>query len=469
MAKVVPVSPSPNSRVEGIEFRFSLQQGLADRLEASAALADCRLRFPRGGERRRSKRGFRLCESPWTDGHAGASHSDISASISSASTGRTETETPFISSAVIRRAGPTTNSGAPAKGRFQHRLGEDRHFEVRRAAQIVDQKSERSRRRDEPAKSVRHQLRDSSGGREIDRLELQARREFRVPIPPAPRPVARALSGQELNRSSLRCRGSWPRPRHGRRWRPPSRDLPPIRRRYPAILWTKSVPAMPRGWAKSSSAMSSATMTISTFKSSRARALGGETKIEPVARVVLDDQQAPLLARHRQNRRVHCIDGRGSEDLSANRGRQSAPADEPRMRRLVPRASSRNERHLAPVPVGANDNLDIWKAIKPRQRPRRRGEKTVDRVGNDRVSLIHEMSHAVAAPPPYTIVWSSRGRFWRARDDLFDRCNQRSQDKRITGHGVALTRRRGRCVARMHQSRADRASSSPTSWPAASA
>ena len=136
------------------------------------------------------------------------------------------------------------------------------------------------------------------------------------------------------------------------------------------------------------------------LQSSRARALGGETKIEPVARVVLDDQQAPVLAGHRQNRRVHCIDGRRSEDLSAHGGRQRAPADKPRMRRLVPRASSRNERHLAAVPVGANDNLHIWKAIKPRQPRRRRDEKTVDRLGHDRVSLIHEMSHAAAPRPP---------------------------------------------------------------------
>ena len=42
--------------------------------------------------------------------------------------------------------------------------------------------------------------------------------------------------------------------------------------RWPAILWTKSVPATPRGWAMSGSAMSSATMTVSTFRpSARAR------------------------------------------------------------------------------------------------------------------------------------------------------------------------------------------------------
>lgn len=67
----------------------------------------------------------------------------------------------------------------------------------------------------------------------------------------------------------------------------------------------------------------------------RAGLLGGDAKVEPVARVILDDEQAPAGARHAPHGVEHGLHGRAREDAAADRTREHALADEARVRWLV--------------------------------------------------------------------------------------------------------------------------------------
>eukprot|EP00965_Chrysotila_dentata_P073672 2433751-Pleurochrysis_carterae.AAC.3 len=76
------------------------------------------------------------------------------------------------------------------------------------------------------------------------------------------------------------------------------------------------------------------------------RLLARNAKIEPVARVVLDDKEAARVARHVQNGREHLCGRRRGEDRARHRSRQHPLAHPPSVRRLVPGATARQNGHL---------------------------------------------------------------------------------------------------------------------------
>lgn len=88
-----------------------------------------------------------------------------------------------------------------------------------------------------------------------------------------------------------------------------------------------------------------------------------EAKPETITRVVLDDHEAAAAASD-----VH--DGR--KDRIARRARKHGPGDScgehasshpPGMRRLVPRAAARDERHLALVNLGTDHDIVTFNAL----------------------------------------------------------------------------------------------------------
>ena len=94
-----------------------------------------------------------------------------------------------------------------------------------------------------------------------------------------------------------------------------------------------------------------------------AHLLAREAKPETITRVVLDDHEAAAAASD-----VH--DGR--KDRIARRARKHGPGDScgehassypPSMRRLVPRAAARDERHLALVNLGTDHDIVTFNAL----------------------------------------------------------------------------------------------------------
>ena len=75
--------------------------------------------------------------------------------------------------------------------------------------------------------------------------------------------------------------------------------------------------------------------------------LGGHLEVHHVARVVLDDVDDAGAAVDRLRRIDHLIRRRRGEHLSGTGGVEHAHPDEAAVHRLVPRAASRNEGHLA--------------------------------------------------------------------------------------------------------------------------
>jgi len=66
------------------------------------------------------------------------------------------------------------------------------------------------------------------------------------------------------------------------------------------------------------------------------RPFRGKAEVQPVAGVVLDDQQAARLAGHREDAREHRIHRGRGKDVAADGRRQHARPDKARMCRLVP-------------------------------------------------------------------------------------------------------------------------------------
>jgi hypothetical protein len=127
----------------------------------------------------------------------------------------------------------------------------------------------------------------------------------------------------------------------------------------------------------------------------RPRPFGGEAEVQPVAGVVLHDQEAARLARHGEDAGEHRVDRGRGEDLAADGRRQHPLPHEARVARLVPRAAARDERDLRAVPVGADHHLDVRIAVEPREAAARRAEHPVDRFGDERFLGVDELSHLV--------------------------------------------------------------------------
>ena len=94
-----------------------------------------------------------------------------------------------------------------------------------------------------------------------------------------------------------------------------------------------------------------------------AHLLAREAKPETITRVVLDDHEAAAAASDMHD---------GRKDRIARRARKHGPGDScgehasshpPGMRRLVPRAAARDERHLALVNLGTDHDIVTFNAL----------------------------------------------------------------------------------------------------------
>jgi len=135
----------------------------------------------------------------------------------------------------------------------------------------------------------------------------------------------------------------------------------------------------------------------------RARLLGGEPEVQSIARVALHDEEATWGARDGEDGREHGVDARGGKDLAAHRRRQHSVTDEADVRRFVPGTASRHDGDLRSVPVGADDDLDRWVSIEPRERAVRETNLGVDGLADDAFAVVDEVSHAMdrctSSPP----------------------------------------------------------------------
>jgi hypothetical protein len=124
-----------------------------------------------------------------------------------------------------------------------------------------------------------------------------------------------------------------------------------------------------------------------------AGAFGGEAEVQPVAGVVLDDEQAPGLAGDGEDPCKHRIDGRRGEDVAADCDGQQAASDETRMARLVAGSAARDQRHAIALPVGADDDPNVWVAVEAREPAAGGADEPVDRLGDDALAAVDELRH----------------------------------------------------------------------------
>ena len=150
-------------------------------------------------------------------------------------------------------------------------------------------------------------------------------------------------------------------------------------------------------------------------------ALRGQTEVQPVARIVLDDQQAARLARHRQYAGQHRIHRRRGKNLPADRGGQQALPDEASMAGFMPRAAAGYQRDPGAIPVRSDHHLDMGVSIEPGQPPAGGSQASVNRLGDQGLFRVDELLH-----------WSP---------SLGDACACGVEIERVTGlNGDAVTR-----------------------------
>ena len=126
-----------------------------------------------------------------------------------------------------------------------------------------------------------------------------------------------------------------------------------------------------------------------------AGALGGEPEVQPVAGVVLDDQQAAGRAGDGADAGEDGGDRGRGEDLAGDGGGQQAGADEAGMRRLVAGAAARDHGDAGAVPVGAQHHLDVGIAVEAGEPAAGAGDQPVERLGHDGVARVDEvLAHA---------------------------------------------------------------------------
>ena len=124
--------------------------------------------------------------------------------------------------------------------------------------------------------------------------------------------------------------------------------------------------------------------------------LGGQAEVQPVAGVVLDDQQGPVGPGRGADGRQHRIGGRRGEYLAADRRAQHAGADIAGVRRLVTGATAGNHGHGPPLrrrQIAAHQHMLIAQEGRPRRLPRR--ASSISRTSPDG-SL---MSFFIVGPP----------------------------------------------------------------------
>ena len=128
------------------------------------------------------------------------------------------------------------------------------------------------------------------------------------------------------------------------------------------------------------------------FPAERAGAFHREAEVQPVAGIVLEDDEAAALAGHRHDRCEHGVDRWRGEDLAADRGGQHALADEGGVRRFVTRTAARDDGHAAGPVVGAEYDLDSGITVEARQvGAAAAAQEAVDRVHDKAVLRVDEL------------------------------------------------------------------------------
>ncbi len=124
-------------------------------------------------------------------------------------------------------------------------------------------------------------------------------------------------------------------------------------------------------------------------------ALGGEAEIEPVAGVVLDDEEAARGAGDGDDGGEHRIDAGRGEDIAADGGGQQSRADEAGMGGLVARPAARDDRDLGLVPAGAQHDPGVTVPRKANEPAATRGDQPVDRFIDDVGPVVVKRTHAL--------------------------------------------------------------------------
>ena len=129
-----------------------------------------------------------------------------------------------------------------------------------------------------------------------------------------------------------------------------------------------------------------------------AGALGGEAEVEPVAGVVLDDEQAAGRAGGGADAGEDGGDRRRGEDLAGDRGGEHAGADEAGVRGLVAGAAAGDDGDLGRVAVGAEHDLDLGGAVEADELAAGGGDQAVERLGDDGLAGVDEVlaAHGVS-------------------------------------------------------------------------
>ena len=126
-----------------------------------------------------------------------------------------------------------------------------------------------------------------------------------------------------------------------------------------------------------------------------------QPEIQPVAGVVLDDEQAAGRPRHGQDPGQHGINRGRGKHIPAHRGSQHAFPDKSRMRGFVAGPATRDQRHFRLVPVIAHHHPDVGVPIKPGKLAARRCNDTIDRIRDEVFLAVHKLRHRL---PPETIL-----------------------------------------------------------------
>ena len=272
-------------------------------------------------------------------------------------------------------------------------MAEDAHLQIGRSAEIVDEQRYGAGRGRGAGEPLGHHFRDLPGERKLDPLDarfaVNAEPEFRLPrVQPSVRLLTgnrayRRRNAEALHRIGGAAASAATRSSAAPGFRRAARDL---------VHEEGSGDAARPGEIVERDVVGDDDHL--DFQTVRARPFRRKAEIQTIAGVVLDDQQTAAPPGYRDNRRIDRMNGRRREYVAADCGRQRAASDETGVRGLVSRAAAGDDRHFRAVPVGANDDLDVWKSVKARQRagPRRRQE-SLDRLGDDRVAPIDEVAH----------------------------------------------------------------------------
>ena len=119
-------------------------------------------------------------------------------------------------------------------------------------------------------------------------------------------------------------------------------------------------------------------------------AFGGEAEVEPVAGVVLDDEEASGRAGDVADGGEHRGDGGGREHVAAHRRVEHPVPDESGVRGLVARSPAGDERHLVLVDVGSHDHLDVGEAVEELN-PGVRLDEALQHLGDRRARVVEEL------------------------------------------------------------------------------